>query len=325
MNFKKTLWKAIPLLAVSLSSLTSCDKEKMERIMDILYEEDTVFFHTTDTVYVDNTNKSTLFEYEGLTNANIRVNAVRVLDKSTTNTVQGLAGYGKFIAQAYDMNPCVDIYEAETGKLVETVTGTNLSTTHCNNASFSHTFFDEDDPYPLLYLQERGALHKTRVFRIVPTDTTSHLEQIQLITLNTSSSATTTIDMENNLMCIRHSGKKDGAAGTYITTVRVPNPFVGDITLDVTGDGVRYSCWTPATTNNQDCAVFDGKMFMVRGNNVESSLVIIDITNGDILSNVDLRAAGIYSEPEGCTHKDGSLFITNINASLYKLNFVKTE
>lgn len=202
---------------------------------------------------------------------------------------------------------------------------------HCNQMTFGPDFYDEKDPFPLLYISQRSREDGrciVEVYRLLPQKNESQLEYesleaelVQMIYLPAASAenslGTTNVVMDSsNKLMYTYSYGPEILAGRQcrISSFLIPDKkrkecFIedGDILDSFSADyDAKYS---------QGGCIKNGKLFIAQGSaSVGIYLNVFDLRKKKLLSRIDLLASGITWEPEGCfVYNDNIMISTREN------------
>lgn len=316
--------------------LTACNKED-DFFMDNPVE--IVIIDRGDSVIVDNNGDTTkhvhiidtvkyvkkkqiVTDFDELSNDNIVVEKAFVMEKHINNSFQGLAIYKDYLFQTYHSKACVDVYDLTNNQFVFSMNQKAESNVHCNNVDFGNQFYEESDPFPLLYLEHRGTTHKTSVYRIVKNDGEFSLQKVQTFNFSPCSWSITNNDSENGYMYISHD--REGPT-YYIAKINIPDYNQGDlsVTLDTESCLECFPVEDHTGKVGQDATIYKNKLFQLKGYSSEGELLIHDLKNHNLIISIDLRKVGISGEPEGIAWYKDHIIISNINGQVYNMYFVK--
>ena len=212
---------------------------------------------------------------------------VEVYDASgNPKTGQGFAVYGDYLFQFFDGGYC-RVYNMNTAQLINSF---SIAVGHANQVSFSDTFYDSGDTFPLLYVTDaNGVIYVCRI-------TTLSGSIVKTLALGSA------FGVSANL-CIDQSNTGIGysiALKNYDIYADSDNPYVikkVDLT-DLTDNG--DDTYTPAVLDTfeitpstrsilQQSACVNGKLFIPRGiySASNNSLTVVDLTSKTISNTLD--------------------------------------
>ena len=290
---------------------------------------DTIIYKDTiinrDTIVKIDTNtqidkRTIMLDFTTLSSNNIKVEQAFYWDKKSSGSNQGIAIFGDYLFQTYHTKTFIDVYDLKDKKLIFTIQSKQESDIHCNNADFSNVFYEEGDPFPLLYLEHRGTSHKTSVFRIVLKDGNYTTEKIQTINFSPCSWCITNNDNENNYMYI--SFGLDGHSHTAkinMPDYRTPQLYISlepDSCLEVFDD-------LSGSKVGQDATIYKNKLFQLKGYSGEGEIRIIDLKEHKLIYVLNFQDFGISCEPEGIAWYKDHLVISTMGGKIYNIYFVE--
>lgn len=244
-----------------------------------------------------------------------------------TGSLQGVAAFDKFLFQFEDCGAAVYIYNLEQKKLIKKVFLTPNNNNHCNQLSFSNTYFSIEDKFPLLYVsgaRTSGTYNHVQVYRITGENESIDLKQIQEIILPQSNKETwvywTCIIMDNdkNHMCAYAN------SSTRLIRFNIPNINIDNVNLydsDII-DFIKMDF----IDHQQGGVIRDGILYIifgVPGWGDKVTLRIFDIENKKEIAKYNLSEINFTKEPEGLFFYNNELYCATNNAGIYKINFKK--
>ncbi len=236
-------------------------------------------------------------------------------------SVQGAACYGDYLFQFENYNANVYIYNLKTKKIAEIVPLTPKSQNHCNNASFSTTFYEKGDEFPLLYVS--GGVTTTynhaQVYRILHTENGFKIMNIQEIEFPKASTKnkmySTQVVMSTDCMYVLTKGSNQ----TFVSRFEIPDckiPFVsfvdGDIIEQFEIDDYSHK---------QGAIIYEGFMYILYGVPAwgdMSYLRVLDLDRYEDTIVYNLSKMGYKQEFEGLAFYNDILVVAaNHNAGIF--------
>ena len=231
-------------------------------------------------------------------------------------SVQGASSYGDYLFQFENYNTNVYIYNLKTKIFIEKVSLTANSNNHCNNASFSNIFYEEEDEFPLLYVSgsRNGQYNHAQVYRILKTNSHFIFIQIQEIVLPTCDEKNNLywtgiiMDNENNYMYIY--ANKNGAE---IAKLNIPDTHLPELIL--TEEDILEQFSLNKFKHQQGAVISNGLLYVmdgVPGWGDTNYLRIIDLEKHEDYAIYNVSEMGFNQEFEGLTvYKDMLIAPTN--------------
>lgn len=208
---------------------------------------------------------------------------------------------------------------------------------HCNQACFGPDFYQEGDPFPLLYISQRNNVEGRcfyQVFRIVLPDLEGEeyesfsLELVQTIYLpvmtirNSLGNANLVIDGEKRLMYTysRNNKSTDFNYGQCkISVFTLPSFYESKVVYEAMDilDSYYLGC---SAVNMQGGVIHDNKLYIGQGYKSCGyiNLRIVDLENKKLEKTVDLLNAGFTQEPEGLYVYDNRLMMSVNGSNIYE-------
>jgi hypothetical protein len=283
---------------------------------------ETIVRDNGDTIKYAN-NKEIITDFDELSYGNIIVENAFVMEKHNNNAYQGLAIYGDYLFQTYHRKACVDVYDLTNNKFVFSLLQNDEGPVHCNNADFGNTYYEETDPFPLLYLEYRGYTHKTGVYRIVNKTGNFELEKIQVLSFSACSSSISNNNRETSEMYITFLNENLPEDSLSIAKIDIPDFHSGNIEISLESNIVKEKFNILRNKANQDATIYKNKLFQLKGGPGTGELWIYDLIKHKTIFTVDWKKVGMGGEPEGIGWYKDHLVITNSSGQLYNLYFVK--
>lgn len=284
---------------------------------------DSTHAHPSDTIIIGN---DTIITHKGSTSADsifindkpeIELTKLFKLSSMSNNTPQGFAIYGKYLFNCHHSNDYIDVFDLETQKTVVSIKMEPEDIVHCNNVNFGNEFYNKDDKFPLLYIQQRGVVCKLNVYRIIcEGNTIVTAEKVQVIYFGSCSWCINTIDNNKNLLyaVYGYNGK------SYVSSFRMPSVTEGNVSFHPRDAYKTY--YRPFKKVGQDTA-FDNKyLYIVCGYVNDGELWRIDM-DSKVAKLIDLTKFGLYSEPEGIDVVNDDIYVSFTNDTLYKIRIIE--
>lgn len=240
-------------------------------------------------------------------------------------SLQGAASYGDYLFQFENYNANVYIYNLRTKEFIEKVSLTKNSNNHCNNASFSNIFYEEDDEFPLLYVS--GGIVSTynhiQVYRILLFDNRFTFEKIQEIEFPKATDEnkmhSTQAVLDDYYMYVLTKGKDQ----TFISKFEIPDYKTTSITL--AEEDILEQVEVKDFIHKQGAIIRNGFLYILYGVPAwgdTNYLRIIDLSNYEDTFVYNLSELGFRQEFEGLSFYNESLIVTtNSNAGIFIFHF----
>lgn len=286
-------------------------------VTDTVINKDTIIKNDTTTL-ID--KRIVVLDFTTLSSNNIKVEKAFNLEITSDGRFQGMAIYGDYMFQTHHAKNYIDVYDLKEEKLLFSIQSKREEEIHCNNADFSNCFYEENDPFPLLYLEHKGIYNKTSVFRIIKNDSIYTTEKIQTLSFSPCSSCITNNDNENGFMYISYG--LDGHSYTakiYIPDFKTPELNISlekDSCLEVFDD-------LSGTKVGQDAIIYKNKLFQLKGYSGEGEISIIDLINHKLIYVLKFREFKMTGEPEGIAWYKDHLVVSTIGGQVYNVYFLE--
>lgn len=239
-----------------------------------------------------------------------------MLTSTSKNSTQGFAIYGNMLFNCHHSNDVIDIFNLETQKKVASINLEPETIVHCNNVNFGSEFYDKNDKYPLLYVQQRGYACKLNVYRILCNgDSIVGAEKVQEIAFESCSFCINTIDTDNSILYAIYGYK----GKNYISSFRLPSVKEGNVTIHPRTAYKTY--YSPYKKVGQDTAFEGNYLYIVCGYSSEGELWRIDLKN-KVAKYIDFTKYGRHAEPEGIDVVNNDVYVTFNNGALFKIQFI---
>lgn len=223
-------------------------------------------------------------------------------------------------------NKTFNVLQLPGGALLGTGTLDGTDTPHCNSVFFSDEFYDDNDPYPILYVNgyngtdensarlPHGVLYAFRVMVNGSTYTTTLLQKIDCSGLSVSSYGNFAYDPDTNYI-ILIDYRSQGNKYSVFARPELENSYVAITQSDV----IEEFTDTDTTPNMQGCTFNNGKIYITYGTQNDGHLAVIDVQKKKTVSKVSLLSGGLTFEPEYADIYDGHLLLGG--SVIYKMIF----
>ncbi len=247
-----------------------------------------------------------------------------------TKYKQGTDCYKNFVCQFCAEHSSLYIFDIEKKELVTTVTLPALgSAYHCNNVDFSSTFYDETDPFPLLYSSHQGRDARcVLVDRIYYDGDDYKVETIQRIDipfeidLPLGYSPDVILDKDNNYLYV-YAGNTRTITDFYIYKFRLPHWKKENVKLKgrdllsswvIKGNPSYYK--QGGMVSNNVLYVVEG----VPGLYTDNKLRVIDLDAGSYKVFNLTEMFDAKWEPEDVFMFDNKLFVASSQSGIFLLH-----
>lgn len=324
--------------------LMACDKDDDYHLegpveIEVIERKDTIIYNEGDTIKYDENGDTLRYEtkldtikyankklvvtdFDELSYDNILIENAFVMEKHVNNSFQGLAIHEDYLLQTYHTKNYVDVYDLTNNKFVFSMIQKAEGTVHCNNADFG-SFYEPTDPFPLLYLEHRGRIMKTSVYRIVNKTGSFELEKVQVLSFSSCTSCFTNNNSESSEMYITFRNEKHPAESLSIAKIDIPDYHAGNISIDLESSVVKEKLDIVTNKTSQDATIYKNKLFQLKGGPGSGELWIYDLTKHKSIFTIDWNEVGMSGEPEGIGWYKDHLVITNNSGQVYNMYFVK--
>lgn len=254
---------------------------------------------------------------------------------------QSSARYGDYLFIVSDLLAKVACYHLPTKQLLYTLTTgiTSESHWHCNQSSFGSKFYDENDPFPVLYISMqnnangRGEAHG---YRIIPAYTDGQISSfsislVQIIYLpemtdeNCLGNPNVAFDVKAGYMwayCRNENAEAANYRLAHFAKFAIPELTSPEVTLEDTDILEQFSDdWSMLYA--QGGFIRNGKLVIMQGyaNAGFINCRVIDLyLEKRQVSWLDLYKDGFRQEPEGVFWWDGKIMTNCASAYIYQLN-----
>ena len=295
---------------------TKTDTIKHDKKIDTLKGETQV-----DTIIYAK-QKEIVTDFDELSYDDILIEDAFVMEKHGNNSFQGLAIYENYLLQTYHTKNYVDVYDLTNNQFVFSMEQNAEGNVHCNNVDFGG-FYKSTDPFPLLYLEYKGAKHTTGVYRIVNKTGNYELEKIQVLTFSGCTSAISNNNRETSEMYITFVNDNNASGTNTIAKIDIPDFLSGNQTISLEPALVKEMFNVESNKVKQDATIYKNKLFQLKGGAGTGELWIFDLNKRQTIITIDWNEIGLKGEPEGIGWYKDHLVISNHYGQVYNMYFVK--
>lgn len=247
---------------------------------------------------------------------------------------QGGACFGDYLFLFTNNNATCYILNLATSTLLQTYSIPSadrgfVSNCHCNTVNFGTEYYDENDPFPLIYVStgysdgtDTGAL----VYRIVATTesdvTTYALALVQTLKMPGTGWTEFVVGADGDCYLCYTSTRT-------IYRMKMPKLSEGDLTFDLEDAiGVYQFTSQPAWYNgsrNQNRMYHNGKIYLVSGvpeSDEKALFIVLDLATQTREVEIDLSTLGFTAEPETTFLWNGAFCIAfRMSSGVFALYF----
>lgn len=304
------------VLTLSVFSLSACDEDNS--LHSIFYEEDSREEYS-ESERNNEKEPSSDYSSQRITKISYLMNTI-----SSSLSMQGSAIYGTTLFQFANGHSSVFVYDLENKKQLGTISTKKNSKWHNNQATFSHSFYDESDEFPLLYVSQiEPSEQSIQVWRIVRKEELFDLQLVQQIKLpydndnNNLFHFNIVIDDHDEFFWL-YSRNRTTSMG-QISKWKLPDFHMEKVTLEEDDILFRF----PIDLNLSDAqggTMFGQRIYFVQGvpNRSALQLHIINTNTQQILS-FNLREFNFSVEPEGLSFFHDHLICATNRKGLYEI------
>lgn len=260
---------------------------------------------------------------------------------------QSAAAYGDYAFFVPDRRSALYCYNLKTKRVICTKifeavnerTSGDYILYHCNQMTFGPDFFDEKDPFPLLYISQRARDDRRcilEVYRLKPEWSESESEYssldaelVQMIYFpveskyNALGRVNCVMDSSNRVMYTYSystiSGDPDRTL-CRLSSFAIPDKSQPEVVLndDAILESHKYDY---KATNSQGACIHNDRLFITQGYaSFGIYLNVFDLKKKKLLTRVDLLANGITWEPEGCFVYNGNIMVST-GCNIWEFHF----
>ena len=297
--------------------MTACSKEDYNLYGPV----EVVVTENGDTIKYAN-KKQIITDFDELSYDNILIEKAFVMEKHAENSFQGLAIHEDYLLQTYHTKACVDVYDLTNNQFVFSMKQKAEGSVHCNNVDFGG-FYETTDPFPLLYLENKGGNHKTSVYRIISNDGVFTLKRIQVINFKSCISCTSNNDAQNSWMYVTYHDSIQGENERNIVKIKIPDCSATSIDISLDSNIIIEKYSFLKTKVHQDATIYKNKFFQLKGGPGSGEIWIYDLIKHETIFTIDWNKVGMSGEPEGIGWYKDHLVITNNSGQVYNMYFVR--
>ncbi len=247
-----------------------------------------------------------------------------------TKSKQGADCYRNYLCQFSAGHSFLYITDLEVKKPVATVSLPSLGTDyHCNNADFSSVFYDDADPFPLLYSSQQGKTARcVLVDRIYYDGDEYKVETIQRIDIPfeidipLEYTPDVILDKDNDYLYV-YAGNTLPITDFYIYKFRLPKVDEGDMKLE---EKDLLSSWViigNPSYYKQGGMISNNHLFVcegVPGKNTDNKLRVVDLGSGSYKLFDLTEIFNAKWEPEDIFMYDNKLFVASSQSGVFQLH-----
>jgi hypothetical protein len=314
----KKLFSFLFLSLLGIYTLSACEEDDDYSHSPIVYEEGSAA-EDDESENDENIEPSSDYSSQRITKILYLMNTI-----GSEYSCQGSALYGTTLFQFVNGNASVYVYDIEKKEQLGTIATNKNSKWHNNQATFSHTFYEEGDEFPLLYTSQiLPSEQSIQVWRVSRTNELFELKQVQTIKFPYD-------DDENNLFHLNmviddndeffwlYSRNRTTSLG-QISKWEMPDPHAGDLTM--TMKDMLFSF--PIDLNMSDAqggTMFGQRIYFVQGVPSRSALQLhIVNVNTQVVTSFNLRDYNFKVEPEGLSFYRGRFICTTNRRGIYEI------
>lgn len=271
--------------------------------------------NVTDSIFTEIDSKTVISGFE------------KYMDQSSSGSVQGAASFGDYLFQFQHANAAVYIYNLAEKTFVKKITLTANSNNHCNQASFSNTYYHEEDSFPLLYVSgsQNTSYNHVQVYRIIGQNENIVIQQIQEIVLpknyNSNKISATCIIMDNDNNCLYAYANSSSAR-----LIKFKTPDFHQEAVDLTDADILDYVSIGHIDHQQGGIIKNGILYMIFGVPAWGDIVWLRLFNLETKSEIarfNLSEKGFKGEPESVFFYKNDLFAVTNNSGIFKFLITK--
>lgn len=261
------------------------------------------------------------------------IKLTKLLDFAIEKAIDVTSGYGDAVCfdgnvfQFIDGNEFCYIHDAESGRLVQTLTMPNPNTAYHNNCVTLGGKYNESDEFPLIYASQE-APRKCIVYRVSKTEGQYSLSVVQEILFSTSLG---TYLVYRNCLIDAYEGKlvmcglkNTPWSGTDKNTLQyivfnLPNPTTPQVQLTESDIVFRSKVYENFPTPQGGEMRF-GMLYQVFGVNSPQKLMVWEMERDQFVKEINLTEELANSEPEGLYIYKDEIHIVYKGGSVYGIS-----
>ena len=242
---------------------------------------------------------------------------------SSSRSMQGSAVYGSILFQFVANNYCVFVYDIDKKEYLGTISCKTNSKWHNNQATFSHTFYEEGDEFPLLYTSQIHPEEQSiQVWRVLRTENLFELKLVQSMKLpmdtddNNLYHFNMVIDDKDEFFWL-YSRNRTTSMG-QISKWKLPDPYISTVDLAEENMLERFSI-DVNMGDAQGGTMLGHRIYFVRGVPGRSLLYlhIVNVNTQEVTS-FNLRDYNFKVEPEGLSFYQGRFICTTNRLGIFE-------
>lgn len=282
-------------------------------------------------------------------------------EKVASNCQKGQSGaaYGDYLFVVADKLASIVMYNLRTMRTAcictmtphtETVSSSSSSVLyHCNQSTFSTVKYEENDPFPLLYVSQRAPNSTNRCFvnvlRLIPTKNSAgteyaslKVEVVQTLYLpaatnsNALGNANFTIDPQTGNF-YSYSRNNSSSAANYlncrITKFATKNDlskkeiYLNDSDIEESYEIFDAAGKNISALNMQGGFIWNSKLYIAQGYPSCNFIYmrVVDLKQKKLVTDIDLLGDGFPEEPEGFFMYGGHAMMSTNSANVYRFYF----
>ena len=245
--------------------------------------------------------------------------------------IQGASITDGKLFQLHDGNKPMVVYDMKNGSFICEIEVEPTKTWHNNTASFSDSYYEDGDDYPLLYVsQENIKEHKAVVYRIKDVKGGGmSAEIVQTIIFPEPMEMglyypNLALDLDAGYLYLTGFSwaswnKPERGNAVQLLRFRLPSPKEGAVVKFWTKDILERYCFDFKVAT-QGAAIRGGKLYQVFGGPGNSCLVCTDLSNGTEEFKSELN--GIPGEPEGLGFYNDRIIVSCNDGEVYRSDLI---
>ncbi len=243
---------------------------------------------------------------------------------SNSLSMQGSALYGTTLFQFTNGNNTVFVYDVEEKSQLGIVSIEGKKQWHNNQATFSHTFYEKGDEFPLLYTSQiEPSQQNIQVWRVQRGENLFDIKLVQSIKLpydteeNNLFHFNMVIDDKDEYFWL-YSRNRTSSLG-QISKWKLPDPHAGDLTMDESDMLHRFPI-DLVMNDAQGGTMLGQRIYFVQGVPSRSELQfhIVNV-NTQLVTSFNLRDYHFGVEPEGLSFYRGRFICTTNRRGIYEI------